>query len=257
MADGEVQNLGEGGNAQRVEINSDAPPPPSGPQRPDNVPEKFWDAEKGTVNTEALLKSYTELEQKASKPADPPKPADSADPAAAAAAKAGLDMASLESEFAAAGKLSDESLGKLQAAGISKEMLDTYIAGRQALVAQQEAEVFGIAGDKAGFEAMTNWARSNLTEAEAAEYNKLVESSDFSVVKAAVENLHTKYKAATGSTGTSYEGGGADNSGDVYASTEEYLRDAGDPRYAKDPAFRDKVIAKWVRSGTYQGARAY
>ena len=32
--------------------------------RPDGVPEKFWDREAGTIRTEALLKSYVELERK-------------------------------------------------------------------------------------------------------------------------------------------------------------------------------------------------
>src|SRR5919205_4614295 len=34
------------------------------PQRPAEVPEKFWDAASGTLRTEALLKSYMELERK-------------------------------------------------------------------------------------------------------------------------------------------------------------------------------------------------
>src|SRR3954465_11008039 len=34
------------------------------PARPADVPEKFWDAAAGTVRTEALLKSYAELERK-------------------------------------------------------------------------------------------------------------------------------------------------------------------------------------------------
>jgi len=34
------------------------------PERPADVPEKFWDAATGTVRTEALLKSYAELERK-------------------------------------------------------------------------------------------------------------------------------------------------------------------------------------------------
>ncbi len=41
------------------DTNTSAPP-----QRPDNVPEKFWDAEKGAVNTDALLKGYSELSTK-------------------------------------------------------------------------------------------------------------------------------------------------------------------------------------------------
>ena len=36
------------------------------PQKPDNVPDKFWDAEAGTIRVDALLKSYAELEKKLS-----------------------------------------------------------------------------------------------------------------------------------------------------------------------------------------------
>jgi hypothetical protein len=41
------------------EMEPDAVPP-----RPEEVPEKFWDAETGTLRAEALLKSYRELERK-------------------------------------------------------------------------------------------------------------------------------------------------------------------------------------------------
>ena len=36
----------------------------SDPARPDDVPEKFWDADAGALRTETLLKSYLELERK-------------------------------------------------------------------------------------------------------------------------------------------------------------------------------------------------
>jgi hypothetical protein len=42
------------------------------PQRPAGVPEKFWSPELGTVRTEALLKSYLELERKLGSMAPPP-----------------------------------------------------------------------------------------------------------------------------------------------------------------------------------------
>ena len=40
--------------------------------RPAEVPEKFWDAESGTLRTEVLLKSYRELERRLSQRAAPP-----------------------------------------------------------------------------------------------------------------------------------------------------------------------------------------
>lgn len=47
----------------------DADPAPDGTScavapRPDHVPEKFWDAETGEVRTDALIKSYQELERR-------------------------------------------------------------------------------------------------------------------------------------------------------------------------------------------------
>lgn len=44
--------------------------------RPDNVPEKFWDAEKGAVNVDAVLKSYGELEKSLTKAKEKPKAPD-------------------------------------------------------------------------------------------------------------------------------------------------------------------------------------
>ncbi|MBW8270688.1 capsid assembly protein [Caldovatus aquaticus] len=49
-----------------------APATPAAPQRPDGVPEKFWDAERGAVRLEALLKSYRELERRLSQRFAPP-----------------------------------------------------------------------------------------------------------------------------------------------------------------------------------------
>ena len=40
-----------------------AMPAPTVPSRPEHVPEKFWDAAGGAIRTEALLKSYVELER--------------------------------------------------------------------------------------------------------------------------------------------------------------------------------------------------
>jgi len=41
--------------------------------RPADIPEKFWDAETGTLRVDALLKSYRELERRLSQRAAPPR----------------------------------------------------------------------------------------------------------------------------------------------------------------------------------------
>ena len=44
---------------EQAESTQDASPL----ERPENIPEKFWDAEKGEIMTDEFLKSYTNLEQ--------------------------------------------------------------------------------------------------------------------------------------------------------------------------------------------------
>ena len=43
---------------------ADTAEPQAAAERPAHIPEKFWDAESGAVRTEALLRSYVELERK-------------------------------------------------------------------------------------------------------------------------------------------------------------------------------------------------
>src|SRR5687768_2714090 len=70
---------------------------PTKPTRPDHIPEKFWDADKGEVRLEAMAKSYAELEKSKGKPQEEPKqeeqkaPEGSTDEATKALADKGLD----------------------------------------------------------------------------------------------------------------------------------------------------------------------
>jgi hypothetical protein len=67
------QQLQEAGEVADPEIDGAAAPAPEAdqdaahqprPPRPAGVPEKFWDGEAGCVRTDALLKSYLEIERK-------------------------------------------------------------------------------------------------------------------------------------------------------------------------------------------------
>ena len=60
------------GAAPPPEAGSESPPPQEGaPTRPEYLPEKFWDADKGEPRWEDLAKSYGELERKIGKAKTP------------------------------------------------------------------------------------------------------------------------------------------------------------------------------------------
>ena len=69
MSEQQTQTAGaatevDAGHESRGVASTAAPAGPENPMRPAGVPEKFWNPELGTVRTEALLKSYLELERK-------------------------------------------------------------------------------------------------------------------------------------------------------------------------------------------------
>lgn len=234
--------------------------------RPENVPEKFWNAETKTVNTEALLASYSELERRQSQAPKPAAqvPAEAAAPAASeppealpnpeeeqareAATAAGVDFDALNSKFQTNGALEEADYEALEKGGIPRALVDSYIAGQQALVDAQRAELLAPVGGDAGYAQMVEWAGANLPAAEVAAYDAIVDGDNPAATKLAIEGLYAKYKAASTSEPKLITGNAASGA-DVYASLEQMKADMRNPLYKKDPAFRARVEAKLARSG--------
>lgn len=228
------------------------------PTKPEWMPEKFWDAEKGAVKTEELAKSYGELEKKASgkKTAEPAKAAEgepaAADPDAAKAAveAQGVDFDALDAEFQKDGKLSDESYEKLAKAGFDKARVDTYMAGVQAAGNALMSAAHTAAGGEQQFQEMQTWAATNASDADLKAYNELIATQDPAKIALAVQGLaaaHAKAEGTAPARRVDGSGNGADV-GDVYESREQMKADMKTDAYKKDPAFRAKVQAKLGRS---------
>lgn len=218
--------------------------------RPEGLPEKF-------ESVEAMAKSYAELESKLGQPKEEPKEEAKAEEqpksdleiqADEAVESAGLDMDSLSAEYAESGQLADESYAKLEAAGISRDIVDQFIAGQEARALQQGTEVKGLVGGEEAYVEMTQWAGQNLTEAEQTAYNNAVNSGDMETIKLAVTGLQARYTAANGTDPKLLSGKAAPTSQGGYESWAQVQADMGDPRYAKDPAFQAEVQEKLANS---------
>jgi len=196
--------------------------------KPDNVPDEYWDAETGAVNTEALLAAVTKA-----------TPADD-DAAKAALAAEGFDYGDLSTEYNEAGELSAATYEKLAKAGFDKDVVDSHIAGQVALAEQFTARAFEAAGGKEQFTNMQEWARTGLSAAELNAYNNAVEGTEAEALQA-VESLRSKFEGAYGRQPALLGGRNANAGSGGYASKAEMVAEMRDPRYAKDPAFRASV----------------
>ena len=218
--------------------------------RPDWLPEKFQ-------SVEDMAKAYVELEAKlGAKPQDNPQTAPATDgdtnqagqnPEHALSEK-GLDLSTFTAEFNVKGELSAESYAKLAAAGFDKGIVDNYINGQKAVMAQYETAVVSEVGGSEKYSEMVAWAKANMPDAEINAYNAAVSSGDVAQAKLAVLGLSAKFQKAVGSEPRLVQGRTNSASGDVFESTAQLTEAMRDPRYAKDPAYRAKVQAKLARS---------
>ena len=228
--------------------------PPAKPTKPEGLPDKFWDADKGEVRVSDLAKSYSELEKKQGQPAAaaPNAQQPAADTAAAAAAvtQAGFDMATLEKEFAEQGSITPETRAKLAEKGITSTMVDSYIAGRQALATQYDNTAFETAGGEEQWNAMTKWAATGLKPSEVKAFNDAVTSGDVERMKLAVAGVRARYESANGVAPKLLQGDTSIPAADAigFASHEEMKAAMRDPRYKKDEAYRKQVEQRVGRS---------
>lgn len=230
-----------------------APPvePPVEPikaERPEHIPEKFWDAEKGEVRVEELAKSYAELEKGKVKPDD--KAADDKGKAPDAEVEAAqAEFSKLREEttasIVATGAPSEEQYAAYEKRGFSRDDIDAFIAGQQAVGQLQVMEVHTAVGGKEAYDAAVAWARSSFSPEEVAAYDRDVHSADKAVMLNAARGLIARYQQANGTDGRSVTGKSNNGvSGASYASKAEMVKDMQDPKYAKDAAFREEVAKK-------------
>ena len=217
------------------------------PPKPEGIPDKFYDAETGKVDYDALAKSYTELEKKQSgkkeEPVEEPKTAEEA------VENAGLDMAKLSAEYDENQGLTDASYEALEKAGIPRATVDQYIQGQKALVAQAQSEAYSLTEGEEGYKNMSDWAKSNLSAEELQSYNTQVNSVNSKVRTMAIRGLWAQYSAESGVGKPLVHGkGSATADGSGYKSRAQMVEAMQDSKYQSDPAYRAEVEAKVARS---------
>ena len=226
--------------------------------KPEGLPEKF-------NSVEDLAKSYAELEKKLGGQSQETKeevdPVAKAQPktetktdnnkldiAEKAVADAGLDMSSLQQEYSEKGELDAKSYEALEKVGITKQYVDNYIAGQEAIANQQATEIKQTVGGEETYQEMVDWASKNMTEGEKQAYNKAVNSGDMDTVKLAVNALKGQFERANGVEPRLVEGKAQPSQEQGFLSWAQVTEAMADPRYAKDMAYQNEVKNKLANS---------
>ena len=150
------------------------------------------------------------------------------------------------------GTLSDEMIDKLGTAGLSKELVESYLKGvrdelgfqppQPTLSDAEVSEIKGIANGEEGYQSLMDWAANNLGQDDIKNYDDVLATGNKSAIKFAVKALMGQYEDANGRDSKIVTG--KQSPQDSYRSMAEVVRDMNKPEYTQDEAFRDDVLRK-------------
>lgn len=160
------------------------------------------------------------------------------------------------SEFAESGELTPETLAKFNEMS-SQDLVEAYMAmdhGKEPV--QQEAadlsesqvnSIKNYAGGEDNYAQLMQWSSNNLDQETIAGFDAIVERGNTQAIKLALKGLMSEYENENGYEGRMLTGKAA-RSQDVFRSQAEVVAAMADPRYDKDPAYRQDVFAKLEQS---------
>ena len=161
--------------------------------------------------------------------------------------------------YANGNKLSPETLQKFSSMS-SQDLINAYMEVQQSPEYQQqqqapaeisEAQVNQIknaAGGEQAYANIINWAKSNVPAEQINAFDEVVNSGSVQAIILAVAGLKALFDNANGVEGRMVTGKPPTNSGDIFRSQQELVAAMNDPRYDRDPAYRQDVIEKLDRS---------
>ena len=157
------------------------------------------------------------------------------------------------------GTITEDMYGELENAGLARQTVDAYLAGRAAengyttntapdLSDKDINTVRDSIGGEEEYNKVISWAGENLSKSEISSFDDLVETGNVGAIKLAVNGLKAQYETANGYEGRMLSGKAPTTSNDVYKSQAQLVEAMSDPRYDRDPAYRLEVIEKLDRS---------
>tara|TARA_R100000700_G_scaffold30520_1_gene37511 strand:- start:317 stop:1108 length:792 start_codon:yes stop_codon:yes gene_type:complete len=164
-----------------------------------------------------------------------------------------------EEYFENEGAISEETMERFKEMS-SSELVEAYMAIRDRnpdvdgggysadLTDAEMNQVYNSAGGEAEYNNLTSWAAQNLDESKMDAFNDIIDRGNATSIQIAVAGLRAEYENQEGYEGRMLTGKAARSSGDVFRSQAEVVQAMNNPKYDRDPAYRQDVYDKLERS---------
>ena len=171
----------------------------------------------------------------------------------------GIDPQEISQRFVDNDSISDDDYSRLEDAGFSKQVVDTYLDGLRGVGAADADEIpadiiKGIKDSVGGDETygqMQSWAEQNLSDEEGVAFNNLMDTGDAATIQLAVEGLYSRYSKSMGVEPNLYTGRPAASGPTPYRSTAEVVAAMSDKRYGKDVTYTEDVQRRLAGSDVF------
>tara|TARA_E500000081_G_scaffold25259_2_gene29119 strand:+ start:2291 stop:3040 length:750 start_codon:yes stop_codon:yes gene_type:complete len=149
-------------------------------------------------------------------------------------------------------EFSEDTLKELSEAkpeDLAKMYLEYRKDNQSKTLSEQDAnQLRGLVGGDAQYKSMMEWASDNLEEQEISMYDSVMDSGDPSSAYFAVQALALRMQDGQGVEGKLLQGKAPSSTAKGYKSQAEVVTAMQDPRYDRDPAYRQEVMAKLEQS---------
>ena len=173
----------------------------------------------------------------------------------------GVDLITTASEeyYENEGAISEETMERFKEMS-SSDLVEAYMAIRDRnpdidgggysadLTDAEMNQVYNSAGGEVEYNNLTSWAAQNLDESKMDAFNDIIDRGNSTSIQIAVAGLRAEYEAQEGYEGRMLTGKAAKSSGDIFRSQAEVVQAMNDPKYDRDPAYRQDVYDKLERS---------
>lgn len=145
-------------------------------------------------------------------------------------------------EFAMNGDVSEESRQKIVDMGLPREFVDQYIEGQKAVLTNHFNNIYTEVGGKEHYDSMVTWAAEYLPEGDQEAFNNAVTKGTSEDMMFAIRSLNARYRSEADVPAPLLQGNtGSDPVGGGFRSLAELTSAMKDPRYTKDPAYRQDI----------------
>ena len=154
------------------------------------------------------------------------------------------------------GRLSDETMEKFGNMD-ARDLVEAFMAIQENadpadnypdLSDAEMNTVYNSVGGEAEYDKLTSWAADNMDERALEAFNTVIDQGNPTAIQLAVAGMKAEYDNTEGYEGRMLTGKAAQNSRDGFRSQAEVVQAMSDPRYDKDPAYRQDLYDKLERS---------